>query len=401
MPMLNDDNGICAKESPPVCSTDSAGGGGSSGEENGGENSKSRPNLGLELSGEGTQRSKDGSPPSTSKLSFNNVVGYARSRLFPNSDQLAVVGKDTKPPTVGPRKANAASVERLQLAQYAPIVILIDVESRSRVRELRSKAGANTNSSRKLLEQSQRIKKQHQHMLTATLDASKEDQWFDALRQLIFHLQERRVWMPEFSPECPLDDLLLFPIQQPGETPTSDSAGDYGAFDAGPSNGGQSVPPANASGNNNHFLLMGQPKGEGGPFLVPNPMYTLNLKQQHFGGVPLPIHHQMSSSIGSESEHQHRPRQQPLYCSNSRQSEPPPPFHALPSGSARNSPFPPPEQQQHSVYNHSQHPMEAKSQLLAQLATELGSPVQQHSRINDFVNLNEMFFSLPKQYIMV
>uniref|UniRef100_A0A914HXM6 Uncharacterized protein n=1 Tax=Globodera rostochiensis TaxID=31243 RepID=A0A914HXM6_GLORO len=251
---------------------------------------------------------------------------------------------------------SAASVERLQLAQYAPIVILIDVESRSRVRELRSKAGANTNSSRKLLEQSQRIKKQHQHMLTATLDASKEDQWFDALRQLIFHLQERRVWMPEFSPECPLDDLLLFPIQQPGETPTSDSAG-----------------PAHR-----------MPKGEAGPFLVPNPMYTLNLKQQHFGGVPLPIHHQMSSSIGSESEHQHRPRQQPLYCSNSRQSEPPPPFHALPSGSARNSPFPPPEQQQHSVYNHSQQirssPMEAKSQLLAQLATELGSPVQQQQQ---------------------
>lgn len=29
--------------------------------------------------------------------------------------------------------------------------------------------------------------------------------------------------MPEFQPECPLDDVLLFPVHQPGETPTSDS----------------------------------------------------------------------------------------------------------------------------------------------------------------------------------
>ncbi|KAM3721963.1 Tight junction protein [Dirofilaria immitis] len=35
------------------------------------------------------------------------------------------------------------SVERLQLAQYAPIVIFIDVEGRNRIRELRSKAGVN------------------------------------------------------------------------------------------------------------------------------------------------------------------------------------------------------------------------------------------------------------------
>lgn len=68
-------------------------------------------------------------------------------------------------------------------------MILIDVESTRRVRDLRSKAGAANQSARKLLEQAQRVKKQHQHMLTATLDASKEDQWFDALRQLIFHLQ--------------------------------------------------------------------------------------------------------------------------------------------------------------------------------------------------------------------
>lgn len=58
------------------------------------------------------------------------------------------------------------SVERLQLAQYAPIVILIDVDSRNRIRELRSKAGATTLSARKLMEQTSKIKKHHAHLLT-------------------------------------------------------------------------------------------------------------------------------------------------------------------------------------------------------------------------------------------
>lgn len=58
------------------------------------------------------------------------------------------------------------SVERLALAQYAPIVILIDVDSRSRVRELRSKAGATTLSARKMLEQASKIKKHYSHLLS-------------------------------------------------------------------------------------------------------------------------------------------------------------------------------------------------------------------------------------------
>uniref|UniRef100_A0A915MIG8 PDZ domain-containing protein n=1 Tax=Meloidogyne javanica TaxID=6303 RepID=A0A915MIG8_MELJA len=127
---------------------------------------------------------------------------------------------------------NPASVERLQLAQYAPIVVLIDVESRSRVRELRAKAGVTTQSARKLVEQAQKLKRQYSHLLTATLDATKEDQWFEALRALIFHLQERRVWMPEFQLDQPLDEMLLLPMQPPGDTPTSDGdKSDYGTYD--------------------------------------------------------------------------------------------------------------------------------------------------------------------------
>uniref|UniRef100_A0A915DXI2 Tight junction protein ZO-1 n=1 Tax=Ditylenchus dipsaci TaxID=166011 RepID=A0A915DXI2_9BILA len=108
------------------------------------------------------------------------------------------------------------SVERLQLAQYAPIVVLIDVDSRNRIRDLRSKSGATTLSAKKLMEQASKIKKHHAHLLTATLDASKEDGWFEALRHLIFHLQERR-------------------------TP-DDNKGDYGIYDATGANSVQATP---------------------------------------------------------------------------------------------------------------------------------------------------------------
>uniref|UniRef100_A0A0R3RV22 PDZ domain-containing protein n=1 Tax=Elaeophora elaphi TaxID=1147741 RepID=A0A0R3RV22_9BILA len=122
------------------------------------------------------------------------------------------------------------SVERLQLAQYAPIVIFIDVESRSRIRELRSKAGASAISSKKLVEQAHKIKKHYSYLLTATLDATKEDGWFEALLQLIAHLQDRRVWMPEFRPLTNLNDVILLPMhsfQNQSDSDVDSLKGDY------------------------------------------------------------------------------------------------------------------------------------------------------------------------------
>uniref|UniRef100_F1KS33 Tight junction protein ZO-3 n=1 Tax=Ascaris suum TaxID=6253 RepID=F1KS33_ASCSU len=126
------------------------------------------------------------------------------------------------------------SVERLHLAQYAPIVILIDVENRARIRELRAKAGAPSISSRKLIEQMHKIKKNYSHLLTATLDATKEDGWFEALRQLIAHLQDRRVWMPEFRLSSNPSDVILLPMQSFQNQSDSDVdslKGDYSTTD--------------------------------------------------------------------------------------------------------------------------------------------------------------------------
>jgi tight junction protein 1 len=135
------------------------------------------------------------------------------------------------------------SVEKLQYAQYCPIVIYISVDSRSRLRDLRkkhSKTAASKNS-RKLQEQALKIQKMYSYLFTgkewffdsffrfdnnqflflAVLDASHEDHWFEALRELISHLQERRVWMAESRPVELLDDDFLFPMAN------SRSSGNY------------------------------------------------------------------------------------------------------------------------------------------------------------------------------
>uniref|UniRef100_A0A7I5E6C6 PDZ and ZU5 domain containing protein n=2 Tax=Trichostrongylidae TaxID=6315 RepID=A0A7I5E6C6_HAECO len=125
------------------------------------------------------------------------------------------------------------SVERLQLAQYAPIVVLIDVDGRSRIREIRKKLNAPHLSSKKLAEQASQIKKHHSHLLSATVDATNEESWFDALRDLVIHLQQRRLWMPEFPPNLPLEDVLLFPLSSRGINYDSDMEslkGDYSDY---------------------------------------------------------------------------------------------------------------------------------------------------------------------------
>uniref|UniRef100_A0A183IH14 Tight junction protein 1b n=1 Tax=Soboliphyme baturini TaxID=241478 RepID=A0A183IH14_9BILA len=106
-----------------------------------------------------------------------------------------------------------SSVEKLLYAQYCPIVVFLKVDGRSRLRELRKKHSkiAASKSCSKISDVAAKIQKSYGYLFTAVLDATHEDHWFEALRELIAHLQERRVWMSEMKPTDLLDDDFLTP----------------------------------------------------------------------------------------------------------------------------------------------------------------------------------------------
>ncbi|KRX92395.1 Tight junction protein ZO-1 [Trichinella pseudospiralis] len=120
-----------------------------------------------------------------------------------------------------------SSVEKLIYAQYCPIVIFVNVGNRTRLRDLRKRLAKTSavKSSKKLFEQSQKIQKLYSHLFTAVIDATHEEKWFEVLRDLIAHLQSRRVWMSESKPSELLDDDFLFPM----------SNGRYGSVGGGDS----------------------------------------------------------------------------------------------------------------------------------------------------------------------
>ncbi|KRX17556.1 Tight junction protein ZO-1 [Trichinella nelsoni] len=120
-----------------------------------------------------------------------------------------------------------SSVEKLIYAQYCPIVIFVNVGSRTRLRDMRKRLAKTSavKSSKKLFDQSQKIQKLYSHLFTAVIDATHEEKWFEVLRDLIAHLQSRRVWMSESKPSELLDDDFLFPM----------SNGRYGSVGGGDS----------------------------------------------------------------------------------------------------------------------------------------------------------------------
>uniref|UniRef100_A0A915KE88 Tight junction protein ZO-2 n=1 Tax=Romanomermis culicivorax TaxID=13658 RepID=A0A915KE88_ROMCU len=124
-----------------------------------------------------------------------------------------------------------SSIEKLQYAQFCPIVIFLYVDNRSRLRELRRKAVNSKNnlaskSTKKLMEDANKLQKYSRHLFTAVLDATNRFDWFDALRELISHLQDRRVWMSETRPTDLVDDDFLFSLESDSQKKLMDSDGE-------------------------------------------------------------------------------------------------------------------------------------------------------------------------------
>ncbi|XP_050526254.1 tight junction protein ZO-1 isoform X2 [Daktulosphaira vitifoliae] len=105
------------------------------------------------------------------------------------------------------------AVDRLNYAQFYPIVILLRAENKQIVKELRAGLPKTAHkSSKKLLEQCQKLEKAWSHVFTSTLTLNGGDAWYRKLRELIDKHQSSPTWVSETKPEENLSDDLLFPM---------------------------------------------------------------------------------------------------------------------------------------------------------------------------------------------
>ncbi|XP_060648693.1 tight junction protein ZO-1 isoform X11 [Drosophila nasuta] len=128
------------------------------------------------------------------------------------------------------------AVDRLNYAQFYPIVIFLKTDSKHVIKQLRhGLPKAAHKSSKKLLEQCQKLERVWSHIFSTQIVLNDEESWYRKLRDSIDLQQSGAVWMSESKlPESPTE--MLFPpyIAQPCQfaccRPTSISVPRYNAM---------------------------------------------------------------------------------------------------------------------------------------------------------------------------
>ncbi|XP_064213330.1 tight junction protein ZO-1 isoform X3 [Tribolium castaneum] len=106
------------------------------------------------------------------------------------------------------------AVERLNYAQIYPIVVFFKAESKIVIKQLRQGLPKSAHkSSKKLLEQCQKLDKVWSHIFSATITMNDNtDNWYRKVRDIIDKQQSGALWMSESKPEESLSDDFLFPM---------------------------------------------------------------------------------------------------------------------------------------------------------------------------------------------
>ncbi|KAF7997147.1 hypothetical protein HCN44_005424 [Aphidius gifuensis] len=105
------------------------------------------------------------------------------------------------------------AVDRLNYAQFYPIVIFLKAESKQVIKEMRAGIPKSAHkSSKKLLEQCQKLDKIWGHVFSAVIKLTTPDTWYKKLRELIDYQQQSLLWMSQTKPEEALSDDFLFPM---------------------------------------------------------------------------------------------------------------------------------------------------------------------------------------------
>ncbi|XP_076054109.1 zonula occludens-like protein polychaetoid isoform X19 [Oratosquilla oratoria] len=107
------------------------------------------------------------------------------------------------------------AVDRLNYAQFYPIVIFLRAESKHIVKELRTglpKYEKGRMSSKKLFDQCVKLEKLWSHVFTATISLTQPDTWYRKVREIVDKQQSGPIWMSETKPFLALSDDFLFPM---------------------------------------------------------------------------------------------------------------------------------------------------------------------------------------------
>ncbi|XP_076080157.1 tight junction protein 2-like [Mytilus galloprovincialis] len=90
------------------------------------------------------------------------------------------------------------NVDKLNYAQYYPIVIFLKAESKNVVKESRSRlAKGSSKNPKKLYEQSLKLEKMYSHLFTGAVVQNNTDIWFRRVLEVIEVQQKQQIWMSE------------------------------------------------------------------------------------------------------------------------------------------------------------------------------------------------------------
>ncbi|KAI5645821.1 PDZ domain (Also known as DHR or GLGF) domain-containing protein [Phthorimaea operculella] len=112
------------------------------------------------------------------------------------------------------------AVDRLNYAQFYPIVIFLKADNKQIIKQLRAGLPKSAHkSSKKLLEQCQHMERVWGHVFTHTITLSEANQntWFTKLQDLIQRTQHQELWVSETKRPEPLSDDFLFSMSSSTE----------------------------------------------------------------------------------------------------------------------------------------------------------------------------------------
>ncbi|CAI9739577.1 junction ZO-1 isoform X4 [Octopus vulgaris] len=105
------------------------------------------------------------------------------------------------------------SVEKLNFAQYYPLVIFVASETKAAMKDVRSRWAKNSSKNlKKLYEESMKLEKFYSYLFTGTIIHNSSDSWYRKLKEMIDFQQKQQIWISEKPLTDSKHDDFLFPM---------------------------------------------------------------------------------------------------------------------------------------------------------------------------------------------